>query len=295
METVAGSLQWAELALAQLGPEWLESCKVDSQWLLEHVLQRNSAWLRTWPEHELSDEQWQQYQQLVERRMAGEPVAYLTGVQGFWTLELMVTADTLVPRPDTELLVEQVLALSDSTTLDKAVLDMGTGTGAIALALASERPRWSITATDIHTATLDVARRNSETLNLPLRLIESAWFGQLTGERFHIIVSNPPYIEERDEHLQGIGVRFEPQRALASGSDGLDAIREIIANAPAHLYEDGWLLLEHGYNQGVVVRALLQARGFTEVRTVQDMGDNDRVTLGQWTNTAQESNDDVNG
>ena len=280
MNTVAGSLQWAELALAQSTPELLESCKVDSQWLFAHVLQRNSAWLRAWPEHVLTDDQWQTYQQLIERRMAGEPVAYLTGQQGFWNFDLKVTADTLIPRPDTELLVEQ--ALQHINEEHARVVDLGTGTGAIALALASERPAWVVTATDIHPATLAVARHNSQALNLPIRLLESAWFEQLQGERFHLIVSNPPYIEDSDEHLQGVGVRFEPVRALASGQDGLDDIRHIVAYAPEHLEKAGWLLLEHGYNQGEVVRQLLIERGFEQVRTVQDLADNDRVTLGQW-------------
>lgn len=280
METVAGSLQWAELTLAQSGGDLLASCKVDSQWLLAHVLQRNGAWLRAWPEHELTEQQWQSYQQLIERRVAGEPVAYLTGQQGFWTFDLKVTADTLVPRPDTELLVEQALQrLGDQAC---KIVDLGTGTGAIALALAGERPDCSVTATDIHPATLDVARLNSEALNLPIRLLQSAWFDGLLGERFHMIVSNPPYIEEQDEHLQGVGVKYEPMRALASGPDGLHDIRQIVDLAPEHLDADGWLLLEHGYNQGEAVRQLMTVRGFDQVRTVQDLGDNDRVTLGQW-------------
>lgn len=280
MVTVAGSLQWAELTLAEVSPELLDSCKVDSQWLLQHVLQRNGAWLRAWPDHLLSEAQWQQYQSLIARRVAGEPVAYLTGSQGFWSLELAVTEDTLVPRPDTELLVETILDLGSEAPLD--VLDLGTGTGAIALALASERGAWNITATDIHGPTLLVARRNSEALQLPLRLLEGAWFDPLGRERFHIIVSNPPYIEENDSHLQGVGVRFEPARALASGADGLDDIRKIVAQAPAHLHPTGWLLLEHGCEQAPAVQALMAARGFEQITTLQDLADRDRVTLGQW-------------
>lgn len=285
METVASSLKWAELALVQASAELLESCKVDSQWLLAHVLQRNGAWLRAWPDHELTAEQWQQYQLLVERRSAGEPVAYLTGSQGFWTLELAVTEDTLVPRPDTELLVEQVLAQADAefASVERLdVLDLGTGSGAIALALASERPHWNITATDIHGPTLAVAARNSEALNLPIQLIQSAWFEQLGGQQFHIIASNPPYIEDQDAHLQGVGVRYEPIRALASGADGLDDIRIIVAQSSAHLHAGGWLLLEHGCDQGGAVRALMTASGFAQVVTVQDLADRNRVTLGQW-------------
>ena len=280
MATVASALRWAELRLAEAAPELLEYCKVDSQWLLAHVVQRNSAWLRAWPEHGLTADQWQQYQHLIERRCAGEPVAYLIGQQGFWTFDLAVTEDTLVPRPDTELLVEQVLALAEDGPLD--VVDLGTGTGAIALALPCERPRWKVTATDVYAPTLEVARYNSEKLSLPIRCVQSAWFDNLEHGRFHIIVSNPPYIEEQDGHLQGLGVRFEPRRALASGRDGLDDIRCIVAAAPQHLHAQGWLGLEHGYNQGAAVRDLMQAQGFVGIKTVRDLASNERVTLGQW-------------
>ena len=264
METVASCLRWAELTLADATPELLESCKVDSQWLLAFVVGRNSAWLRAWPEHAVSDECWQQYQELIARRASGEPVAYLTGEQGFWCFDLNVTPDTLVPRPDTELLVEQALALCGNDKL--SALDLGTGTGAIALALAHERPAWSITATDVHSATLAVARGNSQRLTLPLRFVESVWFDGLPDERFHLIVSNPPYIEAEDTHLEGIGVRYEPIRALVSGADGLDDIRCIVSGAPQHLYAGGWLLLEHGYNQGPAVRRLLAETGFVHGR-----------------------------
>jgi len=285
MATVSESLRWAEGVLAQSSePALLESCKIDSQWLLSHLLQRNSAWLRSWPEHELNDEQWAQYQQLIERRLAGEPVAYLVGQQGFWTFELKVTPDTLVPRPDTELLVEQALALA--LPADAAVVDLGTGTGAIALALASERPQWSVAGCDIHAATLQVACDNAQALALPVRFVESCWLSAFSGKRFHLIVSNPPYIENADQHLDGVGVRYEPRRALASGADGLDDIRQIVQQAPLHLHPAGWLVLEHGYNQGAAVRELLQRTGFTQVRTEQDLADNDRVTLGQWTGAA---------
>ncbi len=280
MTTVADSLRWGELALAEAGPELLESCKVDSQWLLSHVLQRNSAWLRAWPEHVLTDPQWQQYQQLIERRAAGEPVAYLTGLQGFWSFDLAVTEDTLVPRPDTELLVEQALARLEDGPYD--VVDLGTGSGAIALALAHERPAWNLTATDIHEPTLAVAQHNAQALKLDVRFVESVWFQGLSRERFHLIVSNPPYIEAGDTHLSGIGVRYEPERALASGQDGLDDIRAIIDGAPDHLHDSGWLLLEHGFNQGDAVRRLMVERGFDQVGTARDLGDNDRVTFGQW-------------
>ncbi|MDY6921554.1 MAG: peptide chain release factor N(5)-glutamine methyltransferase [Pseudomonadota bacterium] len=280
MPTVSDALHWAEQQLAQVGPDSPAAAKVDSQWLLGHVLGRNSAWLRAWPDALVGEPQWQQFQALIQRRLNGEPVAYLTGQQGFWTLELQVTPETLVPRPDTERLVE--LALQKVGPEPARVLDLGTGTGAIALALASERPRWEITATDLEQPTLAVAQGNSERLNLPITLLQSHWFAALAGSRFDLIVSNPPYIAADDPHLLGPGVRSEPMRALVSGSDGLDAIREIVRQAPGHLDAGGWLLLEHGWHQGEVVRALLLGRGFTGVATERDLGGNERVTLGQW-------------
>lgn len=281
METVAGSLRWAEWTLAQSpNIELLESCKVDSQWLLCHVLQQNSAWLRAWPDQLLTAAQWSDFQALVQRRLAGEPVAYLTGSQGFWQFDqLLVSADTLVPRPDTELLVELTLGLSVAP--DARVVDLGTGTGAIALALKFERPQWMITATDIHDPTLQVARHNGSAQGLQIDFVCSDWFAQLEGQRFHIVVSNPPYIEDNDEHLQGVGVRYEPRRALVSGRDGLDAIRHIVSVTEAYMEPGGWLLLEHGYKQGEAVRELLRQASFENVETHQDLADRDRVTLGR--------------
>lgn len=279
MNTVAECMHWAESVLAAQSEALAECAKVDSQWLLSFVLEKNITWLRAWPDNTLTPKQLVAFKECIARRKNGEPVAYITGRQGFWTLDLSVNNHTLVPRPDTELLVELALALPAEPL---NVVDLGTGTGAIALALKSERQQWQVTATDISPHALAVAKNNAERFNLPVEFIESSWFEQLGGRQFNLIVSNPPYIETRDAHLNGLGVAFEPLGALVSGEDGLDAIRELTAIAPTHLLAGGWLMLEHGYNQGRAVRALLLGAGFQQVRTEQDLGQNDRVTLGQW-------------
>ena len=279
MVTVAQALPWAvaELSAVASVDTVAFDPAVDAAWLLCHVAGKNQAWLRAFAEQPLSPAQWNEFQQLIARRCAGEPVAYLTGRQGFWTLELEVTADTLVPRPDTELLVETALARLENGPY--RVIDLGTGTGAIALALASERPHWQVFATDIDRNSLLLAQRNAASHRLNVNFIESHWLRQLGEQRFHLIVSNPPYIRIDDPHLQATGVRFEPLRALVSGADGLDDIREIVATAPQHLFDGGWLLLEHGHDQGAAVRALFAAAGWRGIETRQDLGGNDRVTL----------------
>ncbi|HEX4940056.1 MAG TPA: peptide chain release factor N(5)-glutamine methyltransferase [Candidatus Kapabacteria bacterium] len=278
MQTVAQALQWAVEELSAVSPA--DDAQLDAEWLLGHLLGKNRAWLRAFAEQVLAEADVQQYCGWIARRRAGEPVAYIGGCQGFWSFELEVTADTLVPRPDTELLVETALELLDASA--KNVVDLGTGTGAIALALKSERPEWQVLATDIDAASLALAQRNAQRLGLAIDVRESCWLRDLGAEKFQLIVSNPPYIRADDPHLAGAGVRFEPLRALVSGVDGLDAIREIVATAPDHLHAGGWLLLEHGYDQGAAVRGLLQARGFHDVETRRDLGGNERVTLGRW-------------
>ena len=277
MQTVAGCLLWAQQTL--MNEDALQAtASVDSRWILGHVLQRNNAWIKTWPEAQISEQHWQRFQQLVQRRALGEPVAYLTGTQGFWDLELEVSADTLVPRADTELLVETALRLFDQGPVN--VLDLGTGTGAIALALKSERPAWQVTATDIDLATIELARRNSERCGLSIDVLKSNWFADIPPQQFHLIVSNPPYIETDDPHLSGVGVRFEPLRALVSGHDGLDAIREIARESKRYLRDKGWLLVEHGYQQGRQVQEIFTKNGFASVATMEDLADNERITLG---------------
>lgn len=255
---------------------------VDAEWLLLHVIDRSRTWLFTHPDGVLGHEQAKTFELLVRRREQGEPVAYLTGRRGFWTLDLDVTPATLIPRPETELLVELAL---QRLPLDRAarVADLGTGSGAIALAIASERPEARVIATDASIAALEVAEGNAQRLgfgNVEFRLGE--WFAPLTGERFNLIASNPPYIADGDPHLDEGDLRHEPASALSSGNDGLDDIRVIVANAPAHIHEGGWLMLEHGYDQGSAVRALMEQAGFADVSTQLDLEGRDRVTLGQW-------------
>ena len=219
---------------------------------------------------------------LVEARVAGEPVAYLIGRRGFWTLELEVNGDTLIPRPETELLVE--LALSRLPAgMPVRVADLGTGSGAIALAIAKERPQAKVVATDASQGALDVAGRNASlngVANVEFR--HGSWFAPLVGERFELIASNPPYIADGDPHLQQGDLRFEPAAALSSGRDGLDDIREIVSGAGEHLVAGGWLLLEHGLEQGALIRVLLETAGFVDVTTELDLESRDRVTLGYW-------------
>ncbi len=256
-----------------------ESPKLDAEVLLGFVLGQSRTYLYTWPERELTASQQSQLNELVMQRAQGVPVAYLVGKREFWSLPLQVNEHTLIPRPETELLVEQAL---ERLPQAGRVLDLGTGTGAIALALASERPDAEVWAVDASQEALQVARANTDQLELSVRLIHSDWFAELGGQQFHLIVSNPPYIAEADPHLEQGDVRFEPLSALASGADGLADIRRIIGQAPGHLHPGGWLLFEHGYDQGNAVRELLRGAGFSAVETVQDYGGRDRVTLGQW-------------
>ena len=251
--------------------------------LLSQVLGRGQAWLYAHGDDPVERMDLQRYGELVERRRLGEPVAYLVGRRGFWTLDLAVGPDTLIPRPETELLVEQALARLDPRR-ELRVADLGTGSGAIALAIASERPRARIVATDRSEGALAVARANAEEHGLLARVEFRAgdWFAPLAGERFDLVASNPPYIAEGDPHLEQGDLRHEPAAALASGPDGLDAIRRIVGDAPGYLRPGGWLMLEHGHDQGPAVAALLGAAGFAEVGTVADLEGRDRVGLGRW-------------
>lgn len=253
----------------------------DAEILLAHVLGQPRSWLIAHGEAVPSHGQAAAFDRLLERREAGEPVAYLTGTRGFWTLELAVTPATLVPRPETELLVEQALAKIPADVAWR-LADLGTGSGAIALALARERPRAQVLATDLSEEALAVALGNAARNGIDnVEFRAGSWLAPLAGESFDLIASNPPYVADGDPHLAQGDLRFEPALALSCGSDGLNAIRGIVADAPPLLRAGGWLLLEHGLDQGAAVRALLVAAGFVGVETARDLEGRERVTLGQ--------------
>jgi len=255
--------------------------KLEAQLLLQHALNVNRAWLITHENDALEPNTHAAYRALVNRRLNGEPIAYILGYREFYGLNLKVTPDTLIPRPDTETLVETALA-KISTTKPSTILDLGTGTGAIALAIAKHRPQAFIYAADASQAALDVAIGNAKNLEISnIEFILSNWFSALNDKKFDVIVSNPPYIAQNDAHLTQGDLRFEPVSALVSGAGGLDDIKQIISDAPHHLNPHGWLLLEHGYDQAEHVTALLKKAGFSEIETTKDLANIMRVTLGQ--------------
>ncbi len=257
-----------------------ESPRADADALLCHLLECRRGYLMTWPERELDAAQQATLAGWLARRLQGEPIAHLIGEREFWSLPLKVSPATLIPRPDTEVLVEQALARLPAGPC--ALLDLGTGTGAIALALKSERPDADVWAVDRMPEAAALARANSAALGLPVTVRDGSWFEPLSGApRFAMIVSNPPYIDGADPHLDEGDVRFEPRSALVADEQGLADIRLIVAGAPAHLVPGGWLLLEHGWEQGALVRQLLLQQGYDQVETVRDYGDNERVTLGR--------------
>jgi release factor glutamine methyltransferase len=254
---------------------------VAAEVLLLHVLDKSRSWLFAHAEDEVAADVQVIFAKLVARRAAGEPVAYITGRRGFWSLDLEVTPATLIPRVETELLVE--LALAHLPERGPCVVaDLGTGSGAVALALARERAQAQVVATDCSAAALAVARRNAQRLSIGnVSFVQGDWFAPLAGRRFALVVSNPPYIEAADAHLRHGDLRFEPATALASGEDGLQAIRSIVAAARTHLAEGGWLLFEHGWQQGPAARELLQAAGYVEVFTARDLEQRERVSGGR--------------
>ncbi|OTG66053.1 peptide chain release factor N(5)-glutamine methyltransferase [Acinetobacter silvestris] len=253
----------------------------ENAWLLEYITKIDSFDLVMKKAQELTVEQEQAYVAGLARIAAGEPLAYVTGSQPFWTLDLKVTKDTLVPRPDTEVLVETVLHLE--LPEDARIVDLGTGTGAIALSLASERANWAVTATDIYEPTLEVAVFNAEKHDLPqVKFFLGDWFKALNRQYFDVIVSNPPYIDADDEHMPNLA--SEPERALVADQQGLSDIEHIVQQGKKWLAAEGWIVLEHGYDQADAVQKIFKDAGFRQVRTVKDYGGNDRVTLGQWLN-----------
>jgi release factor glutamine methyltransferase len=256
------------------------SARRDAEVLLCHVLGVDLAWLYTWGDREAPILERARYEALVAARVVGKPVAYLTGKREFWGLVLSTAPDTLIPRPDTETLVEAALDLGRGPV--GRLLDLGTGTGAIALAFASERPGWAVRGVDISPAAVALARQNAERLcidNVDFR--QSDWFSALAGEVFELVVANPPYIAEDDPHLASGDLRFEPRSALVSADQGLADLCRLAQGARRHLAPGGWVLLEHGHTQAARVRDILLEEGFLEVASVEDLGGHERVSLGR--------------
>ncbi len=255
--------------------------EVDLELLLCHLLQKPRSFLFTWPEFELSEAQLTELEKMLSRRLQGEPVAHIIGHRGFWTFELEVSPDTLIPRSDTERLVEVALELGPSGPA--RVADLGTGTGAIALALATERPDWQLVASDFKHEAVALAQRNCQKLGLPnVRVIQGSWF-EPHQDQYDLVVSNPPYIAPDDPHLVSGDLRFEPATALVAAEQGLADIRLISATARQYLVCGGWLLFEHGFEQAESIRDILSELGYSDVMTRQDLAGLDRVTGGRWT------------
>ncbi|MBI6529638.1 peptide chain release factor N(5)-glutamine methyltransferase [Proteus vulgaris] len=271
--------QWLRQAALQLIES--DSPKRDAEILLGHVTQRARTYLIAFNETLLSQNELTQLSQLLTRRIKGEPIAYLVGEREFWSLPLKVSPATLIPRPDTECLVEQ--ALEKLPTEPTTILDLGTGTGAIALAMASERPDCHIIGVDLQAQAVALAQVNATRLALNnTEFMESCWFSSLSGYQFGMIISNPPYIDENDEHIHQGDVRFEPLTALVAGNNGFADIEIIIETARQFLTDKGWVLLEHGWQQGEGVRKIFTDKGYCCVETFRDYGGNERVTVGRW-------------
>lgn len=256
-----------------------DTARLDAEVLLSHCLRKDRAYLYTWPEREIDESMHQQFTHLVSERAQGVPLAYLTGEREFWSLTFKVTRDTLIPRPETELIVQLTLDLLAVTT--GPVLDLGTGSGAIAISLASECPQLTIDGLDNSAAALEVARHNAAHHGVNVNFIESDWFKNITRKDYQIIVSNPPYIDTSDPHLLQGGLPYEPLAALQAPDAGMAAIKEIVANVSSYAAAGGWCLIEHGYQQATLVRESFKAAGLKRIRTEQDIEYRDRVTLGQ--------------
>lgn len=259
--------------------EGLESSQRDTQLLLMHVLQVSRSFLFTHPEKILTEQQLKEFERLIFNRKKNQPIAYLIGKKEFWSVELMVSSATLIPRPETELLVEKVL--EQFATDEIYVADLGTGSGAIAIALAIERPQWIIHATDQDEEAVRVAKKNAAKYRIQnINFFLGDWFAGLPRQRYHIIISNPPYIRENDPHLSDL--KYEPLSALLAGKEGLDALRIIIRQAKEYLKNPGWLFLEHGYDQSCKVQELLLEAQFEEIHVYKDLQGHDRVTCAKW-------------
>jgi len=270
---------WITHAVRQLKDS--DSPKRDAQILLGFVTGKSRTFILAFAETSLTDVQYSQLEILLARRVNGEPVAYLVGEREFWSLPLRVSPATLIPRPDTECLIEHALTCLPSQACH--ILDLGTGTGAIALALASERPDCQVTALDVVPEAVELARSNARNLGITnVTILQSHWFSALEAQRFALIVSNPPYIDSDDPHLSQGDVRFEPKSALIADNHGLSDIEILVSCAGDFLEPDGWLILEHGWQQGAEVRQLFLRAGFTDISTGKDYGDNERLTSGRY-------------
>lgn len=259
--------------------------RLDAEILLGHALGVPRSYLFAWPEKVVDADARALFEALLKRRRQGEPIAYLIGRKEFWSLPLAVNSSALIPRPETELLVQRAL---DLLVGDRArVLDLGTGTGAIALALATERPQWDIVAVDQSAAAIALAEENRRNLGLDnVRIVQSNWFddvpSNVRGQKFELILANPPYLDAHDEHLAQGDVRFEPRAALVAGDDGLADLKIIIEGARGALAAGGWVLLEHGFAQGAAVRRWLTRCGYRNIATHRDLAGMERVSEGEW-------------
>lgn len=275
-ESIRQQLDWASGVLNT------HSCssRLDSEILLAHCLGRDRAYLMTWPERELEPQQLDCFRDLVRKRLQPQPVAYLIGSREFYSMMLKTTPDTLVPRPETELLVEKTLELSHEMEQPK-ILELGTGTGAIVLAIKQHCPGCRVTATDISEQALQVARENAESFRLEVDFLLSDWYQAIPPQRYDLIVSNPPYIAAADPYLGQGDLPAEPQQALCSGESGLEALQVIIDGASDYLGKDGWIVLEHGWDQAEPVREMLQSNGFSHVQLIKDFNQLPRLTRAQ--------------
>ena len=256
-----------------------DSPRLDAEVLLGFSLKKNRTWLATWPDKNLTEDEITQFKLVLNRRILGEPIAHITGTREFWSLELKVSKDTLIPRPETELMIDTILALCSQKNLN--VLDLGTGSGAIALALASEQLTWKLTAIDQSIAALEIAKRNAQQLKLTnTRFLNGSWFKPVKDQTFDIIASNPPYIPNADPHLSQGDVQFEPRSALASGEDGLDDIRHITQQAADYLKPNGLLIIEHGFDQKSEIYDIFTNNQINNITQVSDLSGNPRLTYG---------------
>ncbi len=280
MTDIQTSLSRAAQNLASIS----DTAILDAEVLLCQVLSKPRSHLRAWPEKQLTAQQSRQFQQLFEKRQQGLPIAYITGHREFWSRDFLVSAEVLIPRPDTELLIELSLKLIANKPKVR-LLDLGTGSGIIAVTLAAERPDLEIMATDISRPALEIAQKNAENQSVNnIQFVYSDWFSELPESKFDLIISNPPYIAENDPHLAEGDVRFEPEMALIAAEQGLEEIITISQQARPYLNADATLLIEHGFDQQVAVQSLFKSLGYSNITPYTDLSANPRVTTGQWQN-----------